>query len=481
MVQRVALAAFTLVAATILFFAYALSNGSVTVPGSTSDPGRAEERIEEADEAAQRLAALDAAVAEGRFGEREAITSNPAPGWAGEHVVSGVRDDWEPAVAADPKDPYVYILTTRFGYPKPCSGNCPIPHISLTVSADDGKTWGRPHPLCACKGSWQYDPIIEVAEDTGDVYAVYLNGFNVVFVKSTDHGKTWSHPVKTYGKVSWNDKPALATSANGRHIYLSWNGPNGGDPWIAQSHDFGDTWSQTRLVHGTRYFFAYDGVVLDDGTVFISNSSISYSGPGAAAEGAVKQHLFVSRDRGTTWTNVVMDALRLGPPCTTEGCYGDFHSGHSGISADDDGDLVYVYDGAVVDGGPQSAWVRTSTDDGRTWSDRIRLSAAGVHTTGPMVDATGDGDFRAVYAEYNQAERWNVFYRRSTDGGASWGSPVRISDASTGAKYKNADGFLEFYGDYGELATTSTGKSIGAWGEAFSYVGPGGVWFNRGI
>ena len=95
------------------------------------------------------------------------------------------------------------------------------------------------------------------------MYAVYLNGFNVVFVKSTDHGKTWSHPVKTYGKVSWNDKPALATSANGRHIYLSWNGPNGGDPWIAQSHDFGDTWSQTRLVHGTRYFFAYDGVVLE--------------------------------------------------------------------------------------------------------------------------------------------------------------------------------------------------------------------------
>ena len=142
MVQRVALAAFTLVAATILLVAYALSNGSVPVPGSNSDPGRAEERIEEADEAAQRLAALDAAVAEGRFGEREAITSNPAPGWAGEQVVSGVRDDWEPAVAADPKDPYVYILTTRFGYPKPCSGNCPIPHISLTVSADDGKTWG---------------------------------------------------------------------------------------------------------------------------------------------------------------------------------------------------------------------------------------------------------------------------------------------------------------------------------------------------
>ncbi len=47
----------------------------------------------------------------------------------------------------------------------------------------------RPTPLCACKGSWQYDPIIEVVADTGHIYAVYLNGFNVVFVKSKDHGR----------------------------------------------------------------------------------------------------------------------------------------------------------------------------------------------------------------------------------------------------------------------------------------------------
>ena len=40
-------------------------------------------------------------------------------------------------------------------------------------------------------------------------------------------------------------------------------------------------------------------------------------------------------------------------------------------------------------------------------------------------------------------------------------------------------GFLEVYGDYGELAITNTGKSIAIWGEGISYTGPGGVWFNR--
>ena len=57
--------------------------------------------------------------------------------------------------------------------------------------------------------------------------------------------------------------------------------------------------------------------------------------------------------------------------------------------------------------------------------------------------------------------------------------PVRISDAPGGAAYKTASGFLEVYGDYGEVAITSTGKTIAIWGEGLSYTGPGGVWFNR--
>ena len=54
-----------------------------------------------------------------------------------------------------------------------------------------------------------------------------------------------------------------------------------------------------------------------------------------------------------------------------------------------------------------------------------------------------------------------------------------ISDATGGAAYKTAAGYLEPYGDYGELAITSAGKSFAVWGEGTSYDGPGGVWYNR--
>jgi hypothetical protein len=76
-------------------------------------------------------------------------------------------------------------------------------------------------------------------------------------------------------------------------------------------------------------------------------------------------------------------------------------------------------------------------------------------------------------------DAWNVFYRSSTDGGASWTAPVKISDAISGAAYKQEDGFDEVYGDYGEVAITSSGKAIATWGEGLSWAGPGGVWFNR--
>ena len=46
-------------------------------------------------------------------------------------------------------------------------------------------------------------------------------------------------------------------------------------------------------------------------------------------------------------------------------------------------------------------------------------------------------------------------------------------------RIQEAAGFEEFYGDYGEIAITNAGKTIGTWGEAFSYTGPGGTWFNR--
>jgi hypothetical protein len=446
------------------------------------------EAEEQGEEAHERAEAFERAVEAGTAGKAFTVIAAPAPGWAGEQLVEAAADDWEPAIAADPTGPYVYILATRYGTTKPCPGNCPDPWIALERSSDNGATWTEGVPLCACKGGGQFDPIIEVVPGpgtaAGSVYAAYMNGYNVVFVKSIDHGVTWSAPVKTYGNVSWNDKPVLAMSDDGRDVYISFNGPTGGDPWVAQSHDSGATWTQRKLVDSKRYYFAFDADVASDGTVYFAESSILYGGggnKGTTPSSTIDEHVFVSTDGGAHFTDRLVASVQPGLACTADGCTPDFYLGHTALTVDATGRVVLLYDGATTAGGPQAIIARTSTNQGATWTAGVQLSTAGSETTAPAVESTGNGDVRAWYYQTTgtDVDAWNVFYRRSTDGGLTWSTAVKISDATSGAGYKSAAGFLEIYGDYGEMAITSAGKSIAVWGEGYSWTGPGGVWFNR--
>jgi len=159
-----------------------LAAPAVTEPAEEGR-GASAEAAEQAEETQERLEAAEQAREAGTFRvQTGALALDPAPGWSGEHVLNATADDWEPAIAADPNAPYVYVLATRYAA-KPCAGNCPTPWMALAISKDGGATWGKQRPLCACKGSGQFDPIIEVVPDTGAVYALYMNGYNVVFMR----------------------------------------------------------------------------------------------------------------------------------------------------------------------------------------------------------------------------------------------------------------------------------------------------------
>src|SRR3954463_5378216 len=142
--------------------------------GNEADDNENEEAAEQAEGIARRREALESAIAAGaHVGQQRPIGDAPTAGWAGEQPFEATApDDWEPAVAADPHAPWVYVVVTRYGVTKPCNGNCPTPYIAVRVSSDGGSTFGASKPLCACKGSGQFDPIIEVVPGTGAVYAL---------------------------------------------------------------------------------------------------------------------------------------------------------------------------------------------------------------------------------------------------------------------------------------------------------------------
>ena len=438
----------------------------------------AEEIAEQIEQTQERIEALEEAVREGTVGITGGLSSAPAVGWVGERIVNRRGNDWEPAIAADPNAPYVYILHNRYGG-EPACAKCPDPAMILHVSSDGGQTWGNERYLCPCRGvRGQFDPLIEVVPDTGDVIAVWMNNFHIRFSRSDDHGRTWSPSVAVQGDVNWGDKPNMAIGPKGQDVYVSFNGPTGGDAWVATSHDGGVSWSQVRVTRDDRYLYDYAGAVLPDGRVVFSQISFSYSGPDGEVEGTQQIHLISSDDGGATWNVDLVDELNIGEPCTSRSCYPDFYDSGPVLAADPDGDLVIVYNGASRNEGPQAVYARSSGDGGRTWTDRMRLSEPGVNSAFPAAVGFANDEARVWFMD-ERTGRWNTWYTRSIDLGDTWTEAVRISDARSGTAYKSRRGFLEVYGDYGEIAVTSEGATIGVWGEGMSYFGPGGVWFNR--
>ena len=76
--------------------------------------------------------------------------------------------------------------------------------------------------------------------------------------------------------------------------------------------------------------------------------------------------------------------------------------------------------------------------------------------------------------------RWNTWYRTTTDGGATWSADARLSDLGSGAPYKHPEGYVFPYGDYLEIAVDGAGTSHVIWGEGASWTGAGGTWYTRG-
>ena len=130
----------TVISLAVVAAALTIGSGGASAPPRSHARGAATEAIDQATTTQQRLDALRAARQAGLFGERAPIQGSPAAGWLGQRVMNAGTDDWEPAVAADPVDPWVYVLATRYGQPKPCAGNCPTPFIVLERSSDGGRT-----------------------------------------------------------------------------------------------------------------------------------------------------------------------------------------------------------------------------------------------------------------------------------------------------------------------------------------------------
>jgi hypothetical protein len=188
-----------------------------------------------------------------------------------------------------------------------------------------------------------------------------------------------------------------------------------------------------------------------------------------------------STDGGATWTEQTVETSGPMPTCKAPGCPAYQYGTEVSIAQNGDGNLLIAYNAATHQGSGERVYVRESTDEGVTWSSRKGVSPTtkGVIAAFPQAAGGDDGRFAVAWADNrNGGRRYNTWEIDSFNSGHDFTSDAQISNLGGGAGYKHPAGYQFSYGDYFDIAINNADQAFSAWGEGYSYAGPGGTWYN---
>ena len=394
-----------------------------------------------------------------------------------------VGDQWEPAIASD-RFGHVYVLYPQYEGVPGCA-NCSNPTMIFQISSNGGQTWGSPfvlYPAGATTGG-QWDPQVSVDPvDGSTVFVSFMqnNKSDILVGKSVDFGATWTFATADATNAG-TDKPIMAV--RGQDVYVVYT--HAQTTFAAYSHDGGSTFTEVKVSKGGKlgWALAGGGTVTPNGDVYFSWAG--YEGNGGAS-GNVNLYVSKSTNGGATWSNKVIDISASPPQCPEMNCGWAFLGAQAVMASDANGVVYLLWNAGSTATGPERIYFSKSTNGGNTWSAKAEVSTApaGTHHAFPAIVATGNGDVRISWMDARAAsgglDRWNVYYRSSSNGGSSWTSEVDLSTMVSGFTYIFNDGFRFPFGDYYEMDIDGNGKTQMIFGEGLDYNAPGSIWYVKG-
>jgi len=247
-------------------------------------------------------------------------------------------------------------------------------------------------------------------DSSGNLHLVWTDdtsgGGEIYYRKSTDGGTSWMVPRRLSWSSGYSGIPALAVEPSGI-IHVAWQDDTIGnyEVYYRKSVDGGDTWTA-----GKRLTW---------------NSGNSYM-PALAVDSAGNVHILWSDETsgnceiyyrkgmngGATWS----PSQRL--------TWTANWSGSLAVIADSSDNLHAVW----YDYTPGNAeiYYRKSTDGGSTWAAAKRLTWNAGASYEPAISVDSTGNLHVVWADY-QPGNWEIYHKKSTDGGDTWAASHRLT------------------------------------------------------
>jgi len=394
-------------------------------------------------------------------------------------------DQWEPAIASD-RFGHVYILYAQYEGVPGCA-SCSNPTQILQISNDHGQTWGPPRIIynagATTGGQWDSQIVVDPV-DGRTVYASFMqnNKSDIIVAKSEDFGATWI-PVIADATNAGTDKPILAV--RGQDVFVVYN--HAQTIWGAYSHDGGANFTEVKINQNGKlgWSLAGGGTITPNGNAYFA--WVGYENNGGA-KGNVNVFVSKSTDGGGTWTTKTIDISESPPQCPEYNCGWAYLGAQLVLTSDSAGNIYLLWNAGSTPKGPERIYFAKSTDGGNTYTAKVEVSTApaGTHHAFPAIAAVGNGDVRISWMDTRAAtptgglERWNAYYRRSTNGGSTWSSIVDLSTFVEGFDYIFDNGFRFPFGDYYELDIDEQGINHIIFGIGFDYNAPGSIWYVKG-
>jgi len=275
-------------------------------------------------------------------------------------------------------------------------------------STDGGAVWGPDIRLTqAPDTSW----LPSVSASGSFVHAVWMDkrdgNQEIYYKRSTDAGALWGQDTRLTSEPADSWFPSMAVW--GQRVHVVWcdfrDGPSNLEIYTKRSTDGGATWEpDVRLTYHPSYSW-HPSVAVTGADVQVAWQD--------DRDGNLEIYHKRSTDGGTTWgpdVRLTSDTASSSDPSLA-------------VS----GPEVHVVWMDERDGN-REVYYKRSTDRGTNWGPDVRLTQAPWLSELPVVAASG-GQVHIVWVDLRDSN-YEIYYKRSTDGGAAWSPDTRLTNSS---------------------------------------------------